>query len=422
MARYDDFGADAETMAATAADRLPPLLPSIEFINWLGRDVPAREWALNDWIPMRQATLLTGRGGVGKSLLAQLLCTCIAVGRPFLGIPVRQTPALYLTCEDDGDELWRRQAAINEGLGLTIADLIGKLTLVPLAGEQGNHLATFDMDGRLELSGRYEQLELTARTMQAGFIALDNASHLMIGDHNELATVTAFLNLLNGLAQRQDGAVLLMHHPNKAGDDWLGSVAWENQVRSRIFMKPSDQEGDLDARSIINPKANYSPQGSRVDFRWHRGTFVRGEDLPPSMAERLASTALATADNTTFLRCLDVRNGQERAVSEHPNSRTFAPHIFAAMPESKGIGRGRLEAALDRLFRVDEIERGFLWRADRKDVFGLRRKCADLRADPAPTGCADMRREEAPTCAVSHPSTTYIGRGPLGSAAPLGEA
>src|SRR3546814_20564791 len=59
------------------------------------------------------------------------------------------------------------------------------------------------------------------------------------------------------------------------------------------------------------------------------------------------------------------------------------------MPEAKGIGNARLEAALDRLYRIDAIERGYLWRADRTDKFGLREKCADPRADPALTGCAD---------------------------------
>jgi hypothetical protein len=109
---------------------------------------------------------------------------------------------------------------------------------------------------------------------------------------------------------------------------------------------------------------------------------------------------------------------REVAVSENLASRTFAPLVFSKMPESKGIGRGRLEAAMDRLYRIDAIERGFLWRADRKDKFGLREKCADLRADPAPTGCADpapTARRPAPT---HTPYTTYMDGVAHGAATP----
>jgi len=43
------------------------------------------------------------------------------------------------------------------------------------------------------------------------------------------------------------------------------------------------------------------------------------------------------------------------------------------MPESKGLSRKRLEQAMDRLFRIKKIERGFLYRdtGEGKDIFGL---------------------------------------------------
>jgi len=36
--------------------------------------------------------MLTGKGGVVKSLLAQVLCTCVALGRPFMGLAVQEMP------------------------------------------------------------------------------------------------------------------------------------------------------------------------------------------------------------------------------------------------------------------------------------------------------------------------------------------
>jgi RecA-family ATPase len=323
-------------------------------------------------LPLHQATLLTGKGGVGKSLLAQQLATRIALGLPFLGKETRQANALYLTCEDDADELHGRQNAICKALGVKMADLAGCLFLSTLAGKTGNHLATFSTSGILDVGTRYREVEQFALGNSVGFIVLDNASHLMIGDHNDLSTVAAFLGLLNGLALKIEGAVSILHHPNKGGDDWLGSVAYENQVRSRLVMKPSDVEGDTDARMIINPKANYAPKDSRLEFRWHKGAFVRDDDLSNDGHAALNLTIAATQDNSVFLRCLRERTRQLRSVSEN-RSPTFAPSVFAAMPEAKGVSKARLDAAMDRLFRIGAIERAVLWRGpDRKYVSGLR--------------------------------------------------
>lgn len=379
------------------------VLSTINPASWEGKEAPLREWRVNDWVPLRQATLLTGRGGVGKSLLTQMLFTCTALGMPFLGVNTRQCPSLYVTCEDDADELWRRQGAICASLGVGMQALDGKLFLAALSGEAGNAIATFDATGRLLPTDRWQQIEATVESHGIGFVGLDNASHLMGGDHNDLNQVAAFLNLLNGLALKSDGAVLLLHHPNKAGDDWLGSVAWENQVRSRLIMKPSDEEGDTDSRSLQNPKANYAPMGSRIDFRWHKGAFVRDSDLPSDIGDELAATVKANAENAAFLRCLAERNKQRRQVSEKPTAQNYAPKQFEKMPEARGINRKRLEAAMDRLFRIDAIERGFIYRdtGEGKDVYGLK-----LRDSGKPETSPESYRKHIPESSGNPQKTT----------------
>src|SRR5690606_9578894 len=128
------------------------LLPSFDLIDpaaWQDTPAPDREWALHEWIPARQATYLTGPGSAGKSLLAQQLATCTALGLPFLGIATRPTPAIYITCEDDVDELHRRQLAICASLGIEPRALAGKLHLVSLSGAISSELAVFDAMGRM---------------------------------------------------------------------------------------------------------------------------------------------------------------------------------------------------------------------------------------------------------------------------------
>lgn len=256
-------------------------LPIITPADWQGTAIPERRWIVEGLVPIHQATLLTGAGAAGKSLLEQLKCTCIAMGLPFLGVEVERCPTLYITCEDDGDELHRRQSAICEGLGITLEATRGHLTLLSLYGELGNELCVFDETRRLSPSPRYRQILETAQTLKARHVTLDNTSHLFTGNENARSEVAAFVNLCNAMARDIDGAVTMVGFPNKAGDSYSGSTAWENQVRSRLFLEtPKNDEGvviDPDYRVLRNEKANYARKGAEIGFMWISGTFA----LPP---------------------------------------------------------------------------------------------------------------------------------------------
>lgn len=400
--------------------------PALDLVACSLSSAPEREWMVDGWMPLHNATLLTGTGGVGKSLLAQLAATCVALGRPFLGLETRQASAAYMSWEDDRDELWRRQEAMCAHLGVPIDSLAGKLELVSWSEAVEPFVLTVTTEGPLALTKLGRAIVDKLDSADTRFIVFDNASQIAAIDHNELREVAPFAHWANALAQRRSGAVLLLHHPNKAGEDWLGSVAYTNQFRSRILMSRPDNCPDPDMRLLTNPKANYARAGASITFRWHRGCFVLDGDLPDEQRGELEATARAVADNSAFLACLDERMRQRRAVSENKASRTYAPKEFAEMPESLGIGKQRLEAAMDRLFRIQAIERGFLWRDsdEGKDRSGLRRVSADS-ADPTADPTADLpptlRRHTAdPTAdsAHTHPYTTYKRARPEGAAAP----
>lgn len=374
-------GIDPKRSARGQADVDPALqyaepakkrLPLIDVRQWSG-DPPPRVSLWGDWLPMFQTTMLTGPGGVGKSLFEQVLLTHIALGIPFLGMKVERAHVLYVTCEDDPDELWRRQYAICKALNIPVPDIRGRMSLCSLVGESQTALATFDDSGRIKPTDRWGELVETCDANKVGIYAFDNATDAMAGDLNDIHQVAEFVNLLTGLALRRGGAAMIIHHPNKAGEDWLGSVAWHNKVRSRLIIEAPGEDEDSDVRLIRNPKANYGPSGGRIRFRWHHGTFVREEDLPEDLIERLHNTAQATSDNAIFLASLAERTRQGRTVSENtgPN---YAPAIFSKMPESKGIGKKRLAEAMDRLFRTGAIEHASLGRDTRagRDKHGLR--------------------------------------------------
>ena len=421
-----DWDGDAAELAALI-DGLgfpkPETFPIADLAAWSRSSATPTPFYMAGRIPLGEVTLLTGAGGGNKSTFGQQLATCSAAGLPMLGIDVMQGPALYITAEDHEDHLHWMQEHICRALGIEMASLAGKLFLASIRGRLNNELATFDADGRLQPREAFQLVRSTIEATGARLLVLDNVAHLFAGNENDRAQVTAFVNLLSVFCRELGVTILLVAHKNKAGDSYSGSTAWLNAVRSQLVLERPENSHDPDARVMTIGKANYARPDQQLAFRWHDFALILDTDLPDDKRAELAAIVTASSDNETFLACLRERNRQERPVSDSKASRTYAPKEFASMAEAKGASLGRLEAAMDRLFRINRIQRGIACRIGRKDREGLV-ECADVRADPALTGCADVRGLEAPTCADvrSHTPHTSDAGAALKAAPPASEA
>lgn len=375
-----------------AAGRLQPM-----DLTALSKFEPApKAFTVPKIAPAGEVTLFTGPGAVGKSLLAQQICSAIAAGRSTIGLALDRAPAIYLTCEDDPDQLHWRQAHICKALGVKMTDLDRMLHLVSLRGEPDNAIAHFTPDGRLTPAPLYGRLAQLIKDTGARLVGLDNVAHLFGGNENDRNQVTQFVNLLNRLAGKTAAAILLLGHPNKAGASYSGSTAWLNAVRSQVFMaRPDDDAADQDQRTLSINKPNYTRAGEGLQFRWHEWAFVLDEDIPAEERAVLDESTRIAGDSAIFLACLAERTQQRRAVSEKRSS-SFAPTVFAKMPEGRIIGKDRLEAAMEQLFRLGRIERAQLWAGtDRKPVHGLR----SVAGNGAGNGAGDTVRETQETVA-----------------------
>jgi hypothetical protein len=65
----------------TAKPETAPKLHIVSASSFVGVDVPVRSWLARDLIPDRTVTMLSGDGGVGKSLLAIQLGVAVAAAR-----------------------------------------------------------------------------------------------------------------------------------------------------------------------------------------------------------------------------------------------------------------------------------------------------------------------------------------------------
>jgi RecA-family ATPase len=367
----------AGTGQETEQEPVAPLhWPSFE-----GTEPPAREFVVEDWLPTGVATSLYAPGGFGKSMLAQQLGACMATGRAFLGLKTMRAPALGLFCEDDDEELWRRQCRINASLALRMADL------APFAAQgrlgMSNLLMTFPKGKPPQALPLLAAIEAKAREHGAKLVVLDNAAQLFGGEENARAEVTPFVNALSGLARRTGAAVLLLGHPPKNGAEYSGSTAWHAAVRCMWTLarpdgkeEDEDGEGTADRLLLARCKANYAPGREEVRLRWVDGVLRRDDGDGPASA---MDAAFRRHDaKGAFLAALDELTGQRRSVSHAERAGNYAPKAMRAAGLGGEFTKAELKRAMNDLFAESAIIAGAeLWRgADRKQVLGIARRGA----------------------------------------------
>ncbi len=245
-------------------------MPTIDPLGLADKPIPARRWMVRDWIPHGAVTLLGGDGGVGKSLLAMQLLTAAAIGKSWLGQETMPCRVLGVFCEDDADELHRRQHDINRHYGIEFGDLENMMWASRVGDD--SVLMTFNGDHG-EPTERFQQIHDAAQDFGAQLIVLDSLHDLFGGNENFRPQARAFVNLLRSLARDCDGAVVLNAHPSlsglSSGSGMSGSTAWNNAVRSRLYLtRPKVEEVDDQERVLSRMKANYSGSGDALRMRW----------------------------------------------------------------------------------------------------------------------------------------------------------
>jgi hypothetical protein len=297
---------------ATTPDETEPK-PARSPLDWSAlapQTPPERQWAIEHWLGMGHVTLMSGPGGIGKTGVAQALGSCLALRREYLDWLPAARRVLMWACEDDANELWRRQAAIASWLGVPLSDFAG-------------HFYAESYDGRLvELAGQLNGGQLVAMPMlkelreqigdyKADVVILDNIARLFAGNENDRHSVTSFVAMLTAAATPTNAAVLLLGHPAKAtGSEYSGSTAWEGSVRSRLYLGstlPDAPESDPDAppdddvRYLCRRKANYSARD------WRRIRYINGVMVPEAASENGGKTTAASPEYATEVVARAVR-------------------------------------------------------------------------------------------------------------------
>lgn len=344
----------------------PPRAPeprSLDFAALAGRQPPRRHWFVDGWLG--GPTLLAARGGMSKSTLTQHLVTLGALGRAYFAPQAQPFTALVVNCEDDHDELWRRQAQICAHEGVDMADLAGRLHIVSRVGCDNALMAM--SQGQLQPTPLMEQLRQQVNDLRADVLVLDNVAHLLLADHDDRTVATTFMNAVCGLVNGRPFAPMFVAHVSRAiGSEFTGSVAWENAVRMRWFLgdrlpdlpvEPGETEAaPANVRFLCKRKSNYSAQD-----------FVRftvsdtGLLVPDHEPEHVTGLMVKLDESKAEEVCIEgfkALQGMGVFPTDGKQSPDYLPRQLVDKRLARGYSKRDLAGAMNRLMTAGRFVRG----------------------------------------------------------------
>jgi AAA domain len=196
-------------------------------------------------IPAARVTGLSGDGSAGKSLLSEQLGIAVASGTDWIGKLPRMGKCLFLTCEDDIDEVHRRLKDIIAGRGDINPDDLANFEVIDMVGEDALLASLDGRSGRLIPTEVYTAIVTRIEKFfdpyvkgsdQGRILILDTLAKVYGGDENIRLQVTQFVGFLDKIAIKYHVAIVLLLHPSLTGRNTgtgeSGSTGWTGSMRA----------------------------------------------------------------------------------------------------------------------------------------------------------------------------------------------
>lgn len=307
--RYDSEPDNDNYNIGLVGKRRQPIFRIAEAGNvkqWVDVPVPEVEMLVDNMLPLHVAGILAGDGGAGKSLLSQVLCTCVATGFAFCGRRVDRGKAVYITGEDPETVLHNRQHRINESLGYNMGQLSDHLFLRSILDDD---IFLF-IDGRPSglLTELREELEVMTGVK---LLIIDSAAIVYDDDEIKRRPVAKFMISLNRLARHLHCTVLLITHKSRSGGSGAGSftsgsTGWAAHARCGfdiVQSKDDDDDSDVILKLV---KPNYTAPIPPIALRWNRfGVLTYVPEKPTDQLELAVQRKTEKDDDHALLRAID---------------------------------------------------------------------------------------------------------------------
>lgn len=350
-------------------------LKPLDFANLKQKTPPERLWAVRNWLGRGHVTGLFGRGGIGKSLLAQQIASALAIGHRFIDEVEKPLRVLCWFSEDDEAELWRRQVRIAEWLGVDLGCFYDALLYEPGHEDASDNLIMFSCDGidctmahavngKLEFTFMRDELRMQISDYGADFVILDNIARLFAGNENDRHQTTQFVAELTGLAKENNAGILLLGHPGRAnGSEFSGSSAWENAMRARLWLadrlpdaKIDEDEGDPgEQRFLCKRKANYTHRDF-VELNFADGV-LKPLELVQADGGVLSALRFRRAENVALeaFRKLVAMGHQP---SDGASSPSYLPRMAIDYRLAEGLTKREIADGMRSLMTAGKLRRG----------------------------------------------------------------
>lgn len=184
---------------------------------YLAQNLPEPEWMVQDLINLYALGMLSGQGGIGKSMLFMQLCTSLASGTPFLGYKVpRPHRVIYMNAEDSTMKFARRLTAYRDLTGIPAEPLIHNLhyygaerTFQRLTGPKG--LNKKAIDALIHSVNAAKRPDPSLPTV----IIFDPFIQFISGSENDNAEMNNGIVAFRKLQSATNSTVLFGHHEAK---------------------------------------------------------------------------------------------------------------------------------------------------------------------------------------------------------------
>jgi hypothetical protein len=305
----------------------PDRLRVLDVARMVAADPPAIPYVVEGIAIERTLTLISGREGEGKSLVAMALAAGVALGESVAGIECHRTKVLIVDAENGEYEIHRRVKALGlPSSGITVVEANG-----------------------FHLGKNLAELESLIERERPGLVILDSFRSLWPGgDENDSSVVAAVLDPLRNMLRRLGPAGILLHHVSRAGNDYRGTsaIGASIEIGYRLGRHPKDPD-KRDRRSLHCFKCRPAPE---PEDRWLR-LHVEREQV---FIEAVESFAEEGGDGHT----------------DAPKRTELAPRMVAAAAEpiewpslARAIDRSPKDGTARRL-REDLLKAGELVRLD----------------------------------------------------------
>jgi hypothetical protein len=190
-------------MNRSSTSARPPGLVRLDVARMLTEEPAPVPWIVEDLVVRGGLTLLAGRAGEGKSMLALAIVAAVVGGETVADFVVAQGRAMLIDAENGYGELHRRLRAL--GLPRGAADQLCAYEPVE-----------FDLRD-------LHDLEAAIEAERPDFLVIDSYRSVWGGDEDKSGEAGPSLDRLRTVLRRYDVGALLIHHTTKAGKEYRGS-------------------------------------------------------------------------------------------------------------------------------------------------------------------------------------------------------